>query len=165
MIIFPLLVLLLALIAGLYLLGPSRSRPALATAGLIVTGVLLGLSPLELGIYGLLLGAFTVVALFASPASGPVRLVRVGSYLIGGGAGGLILLLSLIIRIGRVCGGYVVLPPGVNSFECYAPETFAGLAAYAAVLAVGAIMVLVSRSPERWAARDKVRASPNERHA
>jgi hypothetical protein len=68
-IIFPLLIILLALVAGLYLAGPTGFRPALAIAGLIATGVVLGLSPLELGLYGVVLAAVTLVALLVVPSS------------------------------------------------------------------------------------------------
>lgn len=141
MIWFPVLTIVLVIIVGLYLAGPKGVRPALVIAAFITTGILVGLSPLELGAYGLLLAVFTLLTLLAVPSSRPVRLARIGAYLLGGGAGGLVLLLSLVIRIKNICGGYVVLPPGVNSYECYAPETFAGVAAYAAIFLLGALML------------------------
>ncbi len=153
MAIFAVLASSLLVVAGLLLVGPQRARPGLAIIAYMLLGGLLGLSPLELGIYGLVLSAATLLALLFVPSgvfvsggqAGAQRLERVGGYLAGAGAGGIALLLPLVMRIHNVCefrGGTVGLAPG-QSYECYSAITLWALLFYAALGALGAVIVFV----------------------
>ena len=142
----------IVLIAGL-LIAPERFRPKLAIATYLVLGALLGLSPLEFGVYGIVIAAATLLALFVAQGDKVTRLQRIGAFLVGRGIGGIVLLLSIIVRIRNICGGHAQLPrlPGGGfSYECYSSDTLWGLVPYGALLCLGALMLfLVHRLIER----------------
>ena len=138
----------LALFVAGFLLAPERFRSKLASASYATLGALLGLSPAEIGIYGLVLAVATLLGLFIAQADSLTRLTRIGAYLVGGGIGGLVLLLSLIVRIRNVCStnGAVttVSGTGSGSYECYSVETIWALIPYGAVACLGALMLFLA---------------------
>lgn len=138
-----------AILVAALLVAPIRFRAGLATAAYATLGALLGLSPAEIGIYGLVLAAATLLGLFFAQGDHLNRLVRIGAYLVGAGLGGMVLLLSLIATVRNVCGGPGVvtrLPGGGGSYECYSVETLWALIPYGAIACLGALMLFLAWS-------------------
>ena len=134
------------LIAGV-LVAPVSLRPKLAIATYLVLGALLGLSPLEIGVYGIVLAAATLLGLFVAQGDKLTRLQRIGAFLVGSGIGGIVLLLSIVVRIRNICGGHAQLtrlPGGGFSYECYSIDTLWGLIPYAGLLGLGGLMLVLA---------------------
>jgi hypothetical protein len=147
MIVFIALTFVLILLVAGVLMAPQRFRGTLAIAGYLVLGALLSLSPLEIGVYGIVIAATTLLGLFVAQGDNLTRLERIGAYLFGGGIGGIVLLLSIVVRIGNICGGSAQatpLPGGGASYECYAVETLWALLPYGALAGLGILMLFLA---------------------
>lgn len=147
MILFIALTSVLVVLVAAVLMAPDRFRARLAMAAYLALGALLGLSPLELGVYGILIAAATLLALFVAQGDKLTRLQRIGAFLVGGGLGGIVLLLSIVVRIGNICGGNAQptpLPGGGSSYECYSIETLWGLIPYGAIAFLGGLMLFLA---------------------
>jgi hypothetical protein len=133
-------------------------RAAIALAACLALGAVLGLSLLEFGILGFVTApaALLALGLILLQSDRRTRLQRVGAFLLGGGIGGTAPLLSLVVRIGNICGGNVQAksqPGGGASYECYSIETLWALIPYGALLCVGGFMLFVAwRQPREASA-------------
>jgi len=152
MILFPLLALVGVIVLALSMLGPKRYQRLLSIAAFLAAGAFLGLTPLEFGTIGLSLWVAMLLVLLISPSGRAIRLQRVGSYLLGAGGAGVILLLSLVVRIKNVCGSGGVLGlggsvsgsaggSGSSGYECYSAVTLVGVVVYAALACAGVIIL------------------------
>jgi hypothetical protein len=125
-----------------------RLRAGIATAGYLALGALLGFSPLELGVFGLAIFALTLLALSRTSGDRGSRLRRIGAFLFGGGIGGMVLLLSIVVRIGNICGANngrpTVLPVGNASYDCYSIETLWALIPYGALVCLGGLLLFLA---------------------
>jgi len=157
MILFPALAVVAVILLALSIVGPRRSRRLLSIVAFVAAGAFLGLTPLEFGIVGLSLSVGMLLLLVLGPNDQPRRMQRVGSYLFGAGGAGVILLMSLVIRIRNVCGSGGIFGIGGavsgsagssgSGYECYSAETLTGVLVYAAIACLGVIMLVVRRRP------------------
>ncbi len=156
MILFPILALVAVIILVLSIVGPRRYERLMSIVAFVGVGAFLGLTPLEFGIVGLFLSAAMLVVLLVSPSTRPIRMERVGGYLVGAGGAGVILLLSLVVRIKNVCGSAGVFGiggsvsgsasgTGSSGYECYSAETLTGVVMYAALACLGVIILVFGR--------------------
>src|SRR5207245_2276582 len=154
MILFPRLALVAVIVLALSMLGPKRYQRLLSIAAFVAVGAFLGLTPLEFGTIGLSLWVAMLLVLLLSPSGRPIRLQRVGSYLLGAGGAGVILLLSLVVRIPNACGSGGVLGlggsvsgsaggSGSSGYECYSTVTLVGVVVYAALACAGVIILVL----------------------
>lgn len=147
MILFIALTFVLVLLVAGVLMAPERFRASVAMAAYLVLGALLSLSPLEIGVYGIVIAAATVLGLFVAQGDNLNGLQRIGAYLVGGGIGGIALLLSIVVRIGNTCGGTARATPlrgGGASYECYSIETLWALVPYSAFVCLGGLMLFLA---------------------
>jgi len=148
------------ILLGLYLLTPRKYQRSIAVLAFAAVGAFVGLTPLELGILGLSLAGCALVAVISLPGSASIRLERVGGYLIGAGGAGVVLLLSIVVRIKNVCGSGGVFGTGgsvsgsaggnslastIRAYECYSRETLTAVVLYAAFICLGLVLMLVAR--------------------
>ncbi len=156
MILFLVLALVAVVVLVLSMVGPWRSQRPMSIVAFVAVGAFLGLTPLEFGIVGLFLSAIMLLALLVGRGSRPIRMERVGSYLLGAGGAGVILLLSLVVRIKNVCGSAGVFGiggsisgsasgTGSSGFECYSAVTLTGVLGYAALACLGVIILALGR--------------------
>ena len=68
----------IVLIAGVWV-APESLRPTLAITVYLVLGALLGLAPLQIGLYGILIAAVGSLALFVAQGDRLTRLQRIGA--------------------------------------------------------------------------------------
>jgi hypothetical protein len=156
MILFPILALVAVIVLVLSIAGPRRYRRLLSIVAFVTAGGFLGLTPLEFGTIGLSLSVLMLLILLISPSGRPIRMQRVGGYLLGAGGAGVILLLSIVIRIKNVCGSGGVLGLGgsvsgsasgtrSSGYECYSAVTLVGVLVYAALACAGVIILVLGR--------------------
>src|ERR1700694_5595428 len=131
-------------------------RAAVALAACLALGAVLGLSILEFGVLGFVTAPTTLLALglFLLHSDTRSRLQRIGAFILGAGIGGAASLLSLVIRIGSVCGGYAQpkpLPGGGGSYECYSIETLWALIPYVGFVFLGGSMLFIGWRGKRAA--------------
>lgn len=100
---------------------------------------------MELGTFGVLLAGATLAIVVQ--ASSVTRLQRAGAYLIGGGIGGFVVLLSVVVRVRNICGtgGGQVQSASGTSYECFSVETLWFLLSYGALACLGALMMFLAR--------------------
>jgi hypothetical protein len=156
MILFPVLALVAVVALVLSTVAPRRSQRLLSILAFVAVGAFLGLTPLEFGIIGLSLSAGMLLIFLIGPSSRPIRMQRVGSYLLGAGGAGVMLLLSLVVRIKNVCESAGVFGiggsasgsasgTGSSGYECYSAVTLTGFLVYAALACVGVIVLGLGR--------------------
>jgi len=132
----------IVLIAGVWV-APESLRPTLAITVYLVLGALLGLAPLQIGLYGIVIAAVGSLALFVAQGDRLTRLQRIGAYLVGSGSGGMVWLLSIVLRLRYVCD--TTQPQrGPFSIPCYPIETLWALIPYGAVLCLGALLLFLA---------------------
>lgn len=156
MILFLVLALVAVVVLVLSVVGPQRYQRLMSIMSFVAVGAFLGLTPLEFGTIGLSLSVVMLLVLLISPSGRPIRMQRVGSYLLGAGGAGVILLLALVIRIKNVCGSAGVFGiggsvsgsasgTGSSGFECYSAVTLVGVVVYAALGCAGVIILVLGR--------------------
>jgi hypothetical protein len=156
MILFPMLALVAVVALVLSMVGPGRFQRLSSILAFVAVGAFLGLTPLEFGIIGLSLSAAMLLILLIGRSSRPIRLQRVGSYLVGAGGAGVLLLLSRVVRIKNVCESAGVFGmggsasdsasgTGSSGYECYSAVTLTGVLVYAALACAGVILLVLTR--------------------
>ena len=130
----------IVLIAGVWV-APERLRSTLAIAVYLVLGALFGAAPLQIGLSGIVIAAAGLLALFVAQRDRLTRLQRIGAYLVGSGGGGVVWLLSIVLRLRYVCD--TTHPQrGIYSIPCYSIETLWALIPYGALLCLGGLLLL-----------------------
>ena len=132
----------IVLIAGVWI-APERLRSTLAIAVYLVLGALLGVAPLQIGLYGIVIGVVGLLALFVAQGDRRTRQERIGAYLLGSGGGGVVWLLSIVLRLRYVCD--TTHPQrGIFSIPCYSIETLWALIPYGALVCLGALLLFLA---------------------
>jgi len=132
----------IVLIVGVWI-APERLRSTLAIAVYLVLGALLGVAPLQIGHYGIVIGVVGLLALFVAQGDRLTRQQRIGAYLLGSGGGGVVWLLSIVLRLRYVCD--TTHPQrGIFSIPCYSIETLWALIPYGALVCLGALLLFLA---------------------
>jgi len=132
----------IVLIAGVWV-APERLRSTLLLAVYLVLGALLGLAPLQIGPSGIVVAAAGLLAVFVTQGGRLTRLQRIGAYLVGSGGGGVVWLLSIVLRLRYVCD--TTRPQrGIYSIPCYSIETLWALIPYGTVFCLGALLLFLA---------------------